>query len=120
MVLAYRSNLNMLKAELLKTDQRVIELKASRKGLIDVLGLFVNQALPENTKLEKPQVSAPAAVNEIQRPELKLYSTQEKLLGGQYRFIDSKNQTKSQLVFPGWLRKTRFEFIQKRVRLLLY
>src|SRR6266542_3154449 len=31
---ALRSNLNVLKAEWLKTDQRAIELKASRKGLL--------------------------------------------------------------------------------------
>ena len=46
---AFKSNLNVLKAELLKTDQRAIELKASRKGYIDVLSLFINQPLPENT-----------------------------------------------------------------------
>ena len=51
---AFKSNLNVLKAELLKTDQRAIELKASRKGYIDVLSLFINQSLPEDTKLEKP------------------------------------------------------------------
>jgi outer membrane protein TolC len=98
---AFRSNLHLLKAELLKADQRSIELKSSRKGLIDVLGLFINQSLPENFRLEKPQVNVPALINEIQRPELKLYSTQEKLLGGQYRIVDSRNKPKASLFLQG-------------------
>lgn len=98
---AFKSNLNVLKAELLKTDQRAIELKASRKGYIDVLGLFINQSLPEDTKLEKPAAESPGLVNDIQRPELKLYSTQEKLLGGQYRFVDSRNKPRASLFFQG-------------------
>ncbi|HEU5168146.1 MAG TPA: TolC family protein [Chitinophagaceae bacterium] len=98
---AFKSNLNVLKAELLKTDQRAIELKASRKGYIDVLSLFINQSLPEDIKLEKPAAEGAVLLNDIQRPELKLYSTQEKLLGGQYRLVDSRNKPKASLFFQG-------------------
>jgi hypothetical protein len=42
---AFRSNLNVLKAELLKADQRIIELQSTRKGFLDVLSLFINQPL---------------------------------------------------------------------------
>jgi len=92
---AFKSNLNVLKAELLKADQRAIELQSSRKGLIDVLGLFINQPLPENTQLEKPVVEPATITAAIQRPELKLYITQEKLLNGQYKLIDSRNKPKA-------------------------
>jgi len=98
---ALKSNLNVLKAELLKTDQRAIEIKATRKGYIDVLSLFINQSLPENIKLEKPVVAGSVLNNDIQRPELKLYSTQEKLLGGQYKVIGSRNKPKASLFFQG-------------------
>lgn len=94
---AFRSNLNVLKAELLKADQRTIELQASRKGLVDVLGLFVNQALPENINLEKPVVETAPIASDVQRPELKFYSTQEKLLNGQYQLLDAKNKPKASL-----------------------
>ena len=50
---AFRSNLNTLKAELLKTDQHKIELATSRKGMVDVLALFINQPLPPDIILEK-------------------------------------------------------------------
>ncbi len=86
---AFRSNLNTLKAELLKAEQREIELQSSRKGLTDVLGLFINQPLPANVQLEKPVV-ATAVTPGIQRPELKFYSMQEQLLDGQYKLIGSR------------------------------
>jgi len=98
---ALKSNLNVLKAELLKTDQRAIEIKSSRKGYIDVLSLFINQPLPENIKLEKPVVAGSVLMNDIQRPELKLYATQEKLYGGQYKMIGSRNKPKASLFFQG-------------------
>ena len=94
---AFKSNLNVLKAELLKADQRTIELQASRKGLVDVLSLFINQSLPENINLEKPVANDTPLTNDIQRPELKFYTTQEKLLNGQYSLIDSKNKPKASL-----------------------
>ena len=98
---AFKSNLDVLKAELLKTDQRTIELKASRKGLVDVLGLFINQALSEDIELERPVVEGSALNNEIQRPELKLYSAQQKLLGGQFKLIDSKNMPRAGIFIQG-------------------
>lgn len=109
---AFRSNLNVLKAELLKADQRAIELKASRKGYIDVLSLFINQNLAENVKLEKPVSTAPVLSNEILRPELKLYSTQEKLLGGQFKMIDSRNKPKASLFWQGGYGKPGLNFLE--------
>jgi len=92
---AFKSNLYVLKAELLKTDQRTIELRSSRKGLTDVLGLFINQTLPADVQLERPVVEMPSMNNDIQRPELKFYATQENLLNGQYKLIDSRNKPKA-------------------------
>jgi outer membrane protein TolC len=98
---AFKSNLNMLKAELLKADQRIIELQSSRKSFIDVLGLFINQALPENSQLEKPVADIAVINNEIQRPELKLFSFQQKQFGSQVNLIDAKNKPRAGLFFQG-------------------
>ena len=94
---AFRSNLNVLKAELLKTDQRTIELTTTRKGLTDVLSLFIGETLPDEVVLEKPVITATLAGTDIQRPELKLYSVQEKLLNGQYKLIDSRIRPRASL-----------------------
>jgi outer membrane protein TolC len=109
---AFRSNLNVLQAELLKADQRVIELKSSRKGYIDVLSLFVNQSLPEDTRFDKPVVETSVLINDIQRPELKLYSTQEKLLGGQLKVIDSRNKPKASLFWQGGYGRPGLNFLE--------
>ena len=111
---AFKSNLNVLKAEMLKTDQRIIELKSSRKGYVDVLSLFVNQSLPENINLEKPAVQVSVMTNEILRPELKLYSTQEKLLGGQFKLIDSKNKPKASLFWQGGYGRPGLNFLENK------
>lgn len=110
--IAYQSNLNVLKAELLKTEQRYIELKANRKGLYDVLALFINQPLSENTILETPQPEWVLPLADLQRPELKLFSMQEKLLGGQYRLVDSKLKPKAGWFFQGGYGKPGLNFLK--------
>ena len=98
--IAFKSSLNVLKAELLKNDQRLIELKASRKGLIDVLALLLNQPLAENTILERPKPQASMGTD-LQRPELKLYSSQSKLALEQQYLVRSRNLPKLGLFAQG-------------------
>jgi outer membrane protein TolC len=96
-----RSNLNVLKAEQLKNDQRAIELKATRKGLIETLSLFLGQALPENTVLEMPLPAAFTPTAEIARPELKLFREQTNLTNQTNNLIRSKNLPKASLFVQG-------------------
>jgi outer membrane protein TolC len=97
---AFKSNLNVLKAQLLQTDQRIIELKASRKGLVETLGLFLNKPLDESTVLGKPTVAVIPA-SDISRPELKLYNDQSKLLEQQNKLVMAKNLPKASLFAQG-------------------
>lgn len=71
---AIKSSAIMLEAELLKADQRKIELNATRKAYLDLLSTLIGKPLDQNTKLEKP--SAAVDVPGIKRPELKLYELQ--------------------------------------------
>ena len=98
---AFKSSLNMLKAELLKTEQRTIEVKASRKGYTDALSLFIGQPLAENVQLEKPVTVVTVSTGEIARPELKLYTEQQKLIGQQEKIITAKNLPKASLFVQG-------------------
>jgi outer membrane protein TolC len=97
---AFRSNLDLLQAELLKADQRMIELRSSRKGLVDVLSLFINQQLPEDLQLEKPFVAGVTG-NDILRPELNLFSSQNKLLGSQSKLIRARSLPKASFFLQG-------------------
>jgi outer membrane protein TolC len=95
-----RSNLNVLKAEFLKADQRAIELKASRKGLLQTLGLFLSRSIDENAMLLKPALPAIADTN-IARPEVKLFNDQSKQLEQQIKLIQAKNLPKTSLFVQG-------------------
>ncbi len=96
---AIKSNLNNLKAELLKVNQRIIELKATRKGYAEMLSHFINSPVDENTILLKP---APQLVsNTINRPEIKLHELQKKAFGLQSKLITAKNLPRFSLFFQG-------------------
>ncbi len=87
---AFRSNQLVLEAELLKAEQRTIELKATRKGWLEVLSLFLNQPLPENTALQVPVVRTYIMAPGINRPELKLFTYQDSLFKTQNQLVSAK------------------------------
>lgn len=92
--IAFKSNADVLQAELLKADQRTIEMNAARAAYVDMLGYFIHEPLNENTQLERPaSITAPAETT-IKRPELTLYQFQNDLLGAQYRFTTTRNTPK--------------------------
>lgn len=84
---AFRSALDLLKAELLKTGQRNIELTSARKGWIDALSLFMGEELPMGIKLLSPD-SFDMAIP-MNRPELKLFEQQSLFLNAQKKLVDA-------------------------------
>lgn len=98
---ATKSNVDVLNAESLKIDQREIELKASRKSFLQMLGLLINEHLDEFTQLVVPETLDRKLVYEINRPELKLYSFQEKLFETQNGLSQAKILPKANLFFQG-------------------
>jgi outer membrane protein TolC len=73
----YKRSLDEAKVELLKAQQTSIDFKGTRRAYLDMLGLFINQPLAENTKFEKP--ADIVLSSEINRPEMKVYDFQKKL-----------------------------------------
>ena len=98
---ALKSTADNLKAELLKADQRTIELKATRKGYADMLALFIGNPIDENTVLEKPHRQM--LTNTINRPELKLFDLQKKSFDVQEKLITAKNLPRLSAFFQGGL-----------------
>ncbi len=98
---AFRSNQLVLEAQLLQTEQRTIELKATRKGWLEVLSLFLNQQLPENTALQLPTVRTYIIAPGINRPELKLFTYQDSLVKTQNLLISAKNRPRTSLFVQG-------------------
>ena len=109
---ALRSGLNQLQAQLLQNDQRTIELKETRKGLIQTLALFLNQSLNEEAIVfERPVVNVNAD-SSISRPELKLYNDQSSLALHQSKLITSKNLPKVSLFAQGGYGKPGLDFLK--------
>jgi outer membrane protein TolC len=98
---ALKTNADILKAELLKLDQREIELKASRDAYLQMLSLFVNRPLPAETLLQKPQPTTISAEEVIQRPELTLYNYQSEFYESQYSLTSTKLLPKVGLFLQG-------------------
>jgi outer membrane protein TolC len=95
----FKSNVDKLKAELLKADQRTVELKASRKAYLDMLALFVNRPLDEQTVVTKPMTLIRA--EDIRRPELRLFDDQKNGYAVQNKLISARNLPKFSLFFQG-------------------
>lgn len=98
---AFKSNADILQAELLKSDQRVIEMKAARGAYLDMLGYFINQELNQSTVLVAPDVITTSPDASVKRPELTLYQFQNELLGAQYRSSSSRTLPKLGLFMQG-------------------
>jgi outer membrane protein TolC len=89
---ALKSSADALHAELLKADQRTIELRANRKAYLEMLGLMTGESLEESTVLQKPQ--SLVATLEINRPELRMFEYQRKAVDVQDKMINTKNLPK--------------------------
>ena len=92
---AFKMNADILEAELLKTEQRTIEIKSSRKAMVDMLALFIAQPLSETVVLQEPVVVEIQSSDDISRPELNLYSYQRQLVRGQYELTTTRTQPRA-------------------------
>jgi len=111
---ALKSTVDNLKAELLKTEQRTIELKAIRKGYADMLALFIGNPIDENTVLEKPQRQM--LTRTINRPELKLFDLQKKSFDVQEKLITAKNLPRLSVFFQGGIGRPGLNMLDNDLR----
>lgn len=89
---AIQANATMIEAEMIKADQRTIELKASKQAFSDMLSMFIKQPITENTKLVKP--APPTLTMGIHRPELKLFEYQRNADVAQSNIYKNENVPK--------------------------
>ncbi|HCE56455.1 MAG TPA: transporter [Prolixibacteraceae bacterium] len=104
-----KSNLSLLKAELLKAEQRTTELKAGWKSYADMLSLFTRETITTETKLQKPPV--PQFSNAINRPELQLYELQKNAFDVQSNIVNTKNLPRFSLFFQGGAGRPALNFL---------
>lgn len=95
----FRSNLDVLKAELVKIEQKEIELQAIKQNFVQMLSYFIKKNIDENTQLETPEKILLTKNNN--RSELKLFDAQKQLLETQRKIINTKNTPKLGAFFQG-------------------
>lgn len=105
-----RSNVDVLKAQLINLEQKQIELQTVKKIFLDMLSVFINRNLDENTQLQKPERIL--VENQNNRPELKLFDLQKQALEQQKSIINSKNLPKLGLFGQGGYGKPGFNMLK--------
>lgn len=99
--IAFKSNADVVNADLLKIKQRDIEMRAGKKAYADMLALFIGREIPEDVTVVKPQ---PVSVTQqINRPELLVYDRQNASLDVQNKLLKSKTLPKFGFFLQGGL-----------------
>lgn len=101
---AIKSSLDILKVEMLKANQKTIELKATRNGYAEMLQLFTSQAIYQSTILETPErhtLYTPVT----KRPELTLFDCQVRSEMIKGKMLTYKNYPRISLFLQGGVGK---------------
>ena len=106
----FRSNLDVLKAELVKIEQKEIELQAIKQNFVQMLSYYIKKNIDENTQLETPEKILLTKNNN--RSELKLFDAQKQLLEMQRKIINTKNTPKLGAFFQGGYGKPGFNMLK--------
>lgn len=112
---ALKSSADNLKAELLKANQRTIELKSNRSGYAAMLSYFIDQTVDETTFLIKP--SPQIISSTINRPELQLFDLQKRTFEVQNKLIKAKNLPRLNLFLQGGLGRPALNMLSNDVNL---
>ncbi|HNH21718.1 MAG TPA: TolC family protein [Ferruginibacter sp.] len=98
--IATNSNVDVLKAELLKVSQRIIEYQANRKSAIEMLEVLTGSPIDTHASFVKPAMLSDKDET-ISRPELKLFDYQKQQFRLQSRLIQAKANPKVSLFGTG-------------------
>jgi outer membrane protein TolC len=96
---ALKSSADVLRAELLRTDQRMIELQSTERAFKDMLGLFIGRSIDDNAIFGKPElVVAPSTIH---RMELDLYKIQKQSIDVNRALLSARKRPKVELFVQG-------------------
>ncbi|SEF45230.1 Outer membrane protein TolC [Halpernia humi] len=106
----FKSNVDVLKAQIVNIEQKQVELKSMKKSFLQMLSLFIKKDLDENTILQKPEKIL--IKDENKRAELQLFDLQKQSLDLQKATINSKNLPKLGAFFQGGYGKPGFNMLK--------
>lgn len=83
--LVLESSLNEIQAELLKTDQNIVESTYNLQALYQNLSYYIDRQVNEATEFQLIAIGGNVPKIEVQRPELKVFELQTKLYEARYQ-----------------------------------
>jgi outer membrane protein TolC len=102
---------DILSAEIIKADQKLIEVTAARTAAISMLAQLIGQPIPADTEFELPYVIAEANDKEILRPELTLFDLQKEMMRTQMEFANAATLPKVSLFVQGGYGRPGLNFL---------
>jgi outer membrane protein TolC len=92
--LAYQSDVDEVKAEVLRAEQNLIAASFARKGYVDMLSHLIGETLQEDVRLQTPQTLESTSTWTSRRAELNLYASQQRLVEIQSNMNKASNMPK--------------------------
>lgn len=93
---ALKTNADLFQAELLKAEQRIMEIQSLRTTYLETLALLTGLSLSNGTALQEP-APLPVTNADIIRPELKLFDRQRDVTRSQYALNMTRNNPRAAL-----------------------
>ncbi|MEI6764559.1 MAG: TolC family protein [Bacteroidota bacterium] len=84
------SNADVLKAELLKSDQQMIEIRMGKNTALEMLGELSGISIPAGSACGIPDLAVNTGTEENNRPEMKLYDLQMVKLDASKKIADTR------------------------------
>lgn len=109
---AFRSNVDELKAEVLNIEMQSTEYKSNRTAYLKMLSLFIGMELPEVIQLELPQAELQRAA--ISRPELKAFDLQKSIYDEQEKQLKSDYLPQVSAFFQGAYGRPTLNLIENK------
>lgn len=113
--IAIQSDLDQIEVELLNLNQQRTEQTSIRQAYLRMLGLFVHENIPANTELQKPATGHALSEN-ITRPELSLYESQNTLYNAQKSSVIAKNMPRISLFAQGGYGRPALNMLEDRFK----
>ncbi len=98
--IAAKGNIVLLEAELLKAQQRLIEIRSDKKKIVGMLSVLMGIPLSTDMNFILPNYEVETYTSS-KRPEYRLFEAQKRLMDGQIKLADSKNLPKVALFATG-------------------
>ena len=102
---------DILAAEIIKADQKRIEIISAREAAINMLNQIIGSEFNYQTQFETPVIGLAENDTIIQRPELALYDAQSKLLQSQMSFAEAATLPKLSLFVQGGYGRPGLNFL---------